>query len=194
MSDSYITKKAIAHGFKELLKEKGFDKITIQDITRACGLNRQTFYYHFQDKYELVDWIFYNEAISLISEELTYENWNQKVLLLLHHMKEESHFYVNMLKISMESGFQEYLFRVTKELFGNLILQIYDQIETEEIEFIASFYAFGISGTIIFWARNGMKESPEELVSQLRFLSEGTQKFAASRYLTNHSKDLTLEE
>jgi len=187
MSDSYITKKAIAHGFKELMKEKVFDKITIQDITRVCGLNRQTFYYHFQDKYELVDWIFYNEAITLISDDLTYKNWDQKVLVLLHHMKKESHFYVNTLKISMESGFQEYLFRVTKELFGSLILQIYEQIEMEEIEFIASFYAFGISGTIIFWARNGMKETPEELVSELRFLSEGTQKFAASRYLSNHS-------
>lgn len=187
MSDSYITKKAIAQGFKDLMKEKTFDKITIQDITKACGLNRQTFYYHFQDKYELVDWIFYNEAIALISGDLTYENWDQKVSVLLHHMKNDSHFYMNTLKISMESGFQEYLFRITKELFGNLILQIYEQVQLDEIDFIASFYAFGISGTIIFWARNGMKESPEELVQELRFLSEGTQRFASTRYNTNQT-------
>ena len=179
----------LADSLKELARIHSIEKITIREITDKAGVIRPTFYNHFQDKYELVDWIFYNEAISLISEELTYENWDQKVLLLLHHMKAESHFYVNMLEISMESGFQEYLFRVTKELFGNLILQIYDKIQTEEIEFIASFYAFGISGTIIFWARNGMRETPEELVMQLRFLSEGTQKFAATRYLTNHSMD-----
>ena len=53
MSDSLITKKAIAGALKTVCKEKAFDKISIADITAACGLNRQTFYYHFQDKYEL---------------------------------------------------------------------------------------------------------------------------------------------
>ncbi|HAB61398.1 MAG TPA: dihydroxyacetone kinase transcriptional activator DhaS, partial [Lachnospiraceae bacterium] len=48
MSESMITKQAIARGFKQLMKEKTFDKITILDITKTCGLNRQTFYYHFQ--------------------------------------------------------------------------------------------------------------------------------------------------
>ena len=55
MSDSLITKRAIAAGIKELTKKKSFDKITVSDISEICGLNRQTFYYHFQDKYELVE-------------------------------------------------------------------------------------------------------------------------------------------
>lgn len=55
MSDSLITKKAIASGIKELTQKKSFNKISIRDITDQCGLNRQTFYYHFQDKYELIN-------------------------------------------------------------------------------------------------------------------------------------------
>ena len=62
MSDSLITKKAIAQCLKNLAAEKSFLKISIGDITAACGLNRQTFYYHFQDKYELLDWIYYEEC------------------------------------------------------------------------------------------------------------------------------------
>lgn len=54
MSESLITKKAIAQALKNLCRDKAFDKISIADITTACGLNRQTFYYHFQDKYELL--------------------------------------------------------------------------------------------------------------------------------------------
>ena len=50
MSDSLITKKAIAAALKQVCREKPFDKISIADITAVCGLNRQTFYYHFQDK------------------------------------------------------------------------------------------------------------------------------------------------
>ena len=53
MSDSLITKRAIAEALKQVCKEKPFDKISISDITAVCGLNRQTFYYHYQDKYEL---------------------------------------------------------------------------------------------------------------------------------------------
>ena len=50
MSDSIITKKALALGLKELLKKKSFDNVIVSDITDICGLNRQTFYYHFHDK------------------------------------------------------------------------------------------------------------------------------------------------
>ena len=42
---------------KELMKRKSLEKITVSDIVQNCGLNRQTFYYHFQDKYDLVNWI-----------------------------------------------------------------------------------------------------------------------------------------
>ena len=66
MSDSLITKKAIAAALKQVCREKPFDKISIADITAVCGLNRQTFYYHFQDKYELLSWIYYNENFSKI--------------------------------------------------------------------------------------------------------------------------------
>ena len=54
MSDALITKRAIAEALKKICREKPFDKISIADITSDCGLNRQTFYYHFQDKYELL--------------------------------------------------------------------------------------------------------------------------------------------
>ena len=58
MSESKITKQAIARGFKTLLLKKDFSKISVSDIAGQCGLNRQTFYYHFQDKYELLNWIY----------------------------------------------------------------------------------------------------------------------------------------
>ena len=63
MPDSNITKHAIAAALKELCREKSFDKISIADITSTCGLNRQTFYYHFEDKYELLNWIYYTEGV-----------------------------------------------------------------------------------------------------------------------------------
>jgi probable dihydroxyacetone kinase regulator len=184
MSDSLITKKAIASGIKELIKKKSFDKITVSDITEICGLNRQTFYYHFQDKYELVDWIYYNELISIVIKDLTYENVDEKVLQLLLKMKEEDYFYINTLKASVKDEFEEYLFRVISELFCDIIARIAanTRMEQEEIHFIAEFYAFGITGIIISWVQHGMKESPEYITAQLKNLAYGTEKFASTRY------------
>ena len=87
MSDSIITKKALASGLKELIKKKSFDNIIVSDITEICGLNRQTFYYHFHDKYELVNWIYYNEALKVITSDLTFDTWSEKVFKLLNIMK-----------------------------------------------------------------------------------------------------------
>ena len=63
MSESYITKNALAASMKKLMEERDFSKVTVADICEGCGMNRKSFYYHFKDKYELVNWIFYEEFL-----------------------------------------------------------------------------------------------------------------------------------
>ena len=65
---SQITKRALASALKELLEHKPLNKITIADITEQCGVNRQTFYYHFQDIYALLEWIYTTDAQRLLEE------------------------------------------------------------------------------------------------------------------------------
>lgn len=67
MSKSAITKKALAQALKELLAVKPLDKISVSDICEQCGMNRKSFYYHFRDKYDLVNWIYYTEFITVIN-------------------------------------------------------------------------------------------------------------------------------
>lgn len=188
MSESLITKKAIASGMKELTKKKSFDKITVSDITEVCGLNRQTFYYHFQDKFELVNWIYYNETISIIYN-LNYDNWDNKVLEMLTKIKSEDYFYISTLKASVGNEFREYLFRVTVEFFCDLIEKVAENMREEEVRFIAEFYAFGIVGVIISWVQKGMKESPGYVTDQLTNLVNGTERFASFRYQKRNLKN-----
>ena len=54
MSD--ITKRALEASLKKMLLKKPVTKITINDITEDCGVNRATFYYHFKDIYDLIEW------------------------------------------------------------------------------------------------------------------------------------------
>ena len=68
MADSNITKNALAVSMKKLMEKKPFSKISVGDICEDCGMNRKSFYYHFKDKYDLVNWIFDTEITKIFSE------------------------------------------------------------------------------------------------------------------------------
>ena len=63
---SQTTKRALEASLKKLLLQKPLNKITINDITEDCGVNRMTFYYHFKDIYDLVDWILVEDASKIL--------------------------------------------------------------------------------------------------------------------------------
>lgn len=182
MSDSLITKRAIAGALKQICREKPFDKISIMDITGACGLNRQTFYYHFQDKYELLSWIYYNENFSKIADTITIDNWNEKILEMLEIMRNDKVFYSNTIK-EQEHTFESYLFEMAKVLFSEAILKLdeAEKVTEEEREFDAEFYAYGICGVILSWAENGMKKEPVLVAGRLKSLARATERIGYIR-------------
>lgn len=184
MSEALITKKAIAQGLKELTKSKSFSKITVSDITNSCGLNRQTFYYHFQDKYELLNWIYYNEGFLPVIEGITLENWHEKLSILFTHMKEEQTFFSNTIKAD-ETCFKDYLFNITVTLFEEAIeaVDVDRVLKPEDQKFFASYFAYGICGTVISWVEKGMKEQPEQLAKRLKYLATSCEKLAYERFL-----------
>ncbi|MDD3809820.1 MAG: dihydroxyacetone kinase transcriptional activator DhaS [Erysipelotrichaceae bacterium] len=183
MAESTITKKALAAGFKELLKEKSFDTISVQDITKSCGLNRQSFYYHFHDKYELVNWIYYNEALRVVANDLNYDNWNVKVLELLEIMKNDDHFYQRTLRNAKGNEFQDYLFDFFTEVFTGIIANIAKKggLPGGDKSYVAEFLAYGIVGMIVAWAKNGMKQTPEEIVAHIQFAINDGKLYAIAR-------------
>lgn len=184
MSESIITKKALSEGLKELMKHKSFSKISIADITQQCGLNRQTFYYHFQDKYELLNWIYYNEAIVPLTVDLTFDTWGRKLLEMLRTMKRESYFYENALKSPGGNEFESYLLSFSRELAGSIFkkLDTEHRITEEDIEFYAKFFSFGIVGMIVLWAKTGMNETPERMIDGFKDLVYDSKMFAVKRY------------
>ena len=74
------TKDVISRSFKNLMEKKSFDKITISDISDEAKINRQTFYYHFHDKYELLNTIFYNDVIVELIDGFSIDNWAEKII------------------------------------------------------------------------------------------------------------------
>jgi probable dihydroxyacetone kinase regulator len=92
---AHTTKRTLSETLKKILQEKSLDKVTVVDIVETSAINRQTFYYHFQDKYELLVWIYFNELFAPNMEDISLENWDEKLGAILTQMQEEKKFYIN---------------------------------------------------------------------------------------------------
>ena len=66
MADSNFTKRALAGALRELMMDVPFDKIRVAHICERCDMNRKSFYYHFKDKYDLLNWIFDTDFIAFV--------------------------------------------------------------------------------------------------------------------------------
>ena len=106
MADSNITKRALAASIKKLMSEHPFSKVSIGDICEQCGMNRKSFYYHFRDKYDLVNWIFDREFV-LQSKQKTYSSSSEAFLDLCSYIYENKDFYRQALKVVGQNSFSD---------------------------------------------------------------------------------------
>ncbi|AIY83558.1 transcriptional regulator, TetR family [Clostridium baratii str. Sullivan] len=184
MSNSLKTKHALANSLKTLMKKTELNKISVKNIVDECNLNRQTFYYHFEDVYDLIDWIYKTEALNSIKECDDYEHWTDGLIIIFKYIEKNKEFCLNTLNSLGRSHLNNYLYLVTNELISGVIdeLSIDMNVKKEDKEFMSSFYTVAFKGLIIKWMDDGMKEKPEEVVTKLNELIDGNFLRALKRY------------
>jgi probable dihydroxyacetone kinase regulator len=192
MSDSLITKRAMADSLKTLMKKKGLERITVSDIVKGCGLNRQTFYYHFKDKYDLVNWIYYSEIITTLSPISDGADWSAAIMKALNIMRKDKAFYAGSLNLDGQSILRDYLFRETRDMLIKILekpdFQKTMNLEPDDRILIAEFYTYGLVGMVIQWVKKGMSEAPNEIVEKLsRFIDDSEWVSAVRSWAKNNS-------
>lgn len=187
---SQTTKKALAASLKKLLDEKPLDKITVVDIVEDCEVNRQTFYYHFQDIYDLVEWIYTNEATKALDGKKTYDTWQQGFLQIFKYALSNRSFVMNTYHSVSREFLENYLYNETYDLLIGVIEEKADgmRVRSEDKKFIANFYKYGFVGLMLEWIKTGMKEEPSVIVERLSILirgdiSKALEKFRTGRYI-----------
>ena len=113
---SKLTKRALAASLKKLLAQKPLSKITIADITEDCGMNRMTFYYHFQDIYDLIDWICQEEGERAFQGRKGYNTWQEGFIALCHAVIENQAFILGVYRSVQREQVENYLGRVNLSL------------------------------------------------------------------------------
>lgn len=173
---SLTTKKAIAYTFKDLLKEKSFSKITVNDIAKKCDINRQTFYYHFQDIRDLIEWICIDEVDHILEKKDESEKWEDKFLLIFKIMEEEKIFVKNIYYSVSVEVLRNNLYRLVYPIIYSEILEKSKgkNLREEDKKFITDFYKYSFVSIVLNWIDNGMHENPELIVAKVSRLITGT--------------------
>lgn len=180
---SQITKRALEASLKNLLLKKPVNKITIQDIAEDCGINRMTFYYHFKDIYDLIEWSCEEDARRAIEGNKTYDTWEQGFLNLFYAVEENKPFIMNVYRYVSREQIEQYLYRVVFDLLIDVVEECSQglNVRKNDKRFIADFYKYGFVGLMLEWIQHDMKQDPKEIVSQLNILIDGYVKRALEK-------------
>jgi len=184
MSNSFLTRNALAHSLKKLMEHTPLNKITVKHLVDDCGLNRQTFYYHFQDIFDLLGWIYRTEAVESISQYRSYSTWTDGFYKIFCYIESNRTFCSNTLHSLGRNHLDAFLYEVTNDLVMGVIHELAREMEVsaEDKRFIANFYTLAFTGLVIQWMRDGMKDKPEHIIAKLSGLIEGNFLRALHRY------------
>jgi len=169
MADSNITKLALAASLRELMKEVPFEKINVAQICEKCGMNRKSFYYHFRDKYDLVNWIFDTNFIAFVTSDAVKNIENDRwafIEMVCRHFYKDRDFYRKALRIrgqnSFSEHFKEYFFPVLKSRLIGLIG------DDEADDFTVSFFTDAVLCAMERWFMDKECMPPEQFVMKMK--------------------------
>lgn len=172
---SQTTKRALEASLKNLLLKKPLTKITINDIAEDCEINRMTFYYHFKDIYDLVEWSCIEDARKALEGKKTYDTWQQGFLQIFEAVLENKPFIMNVYHSVSREQVEIYLYKLTYDL----LIGVVDEksqgkiIREEDKKFIADFYKYAFVGLMLDWIRSDMKDNPKTIIDRLALLIQG---------------------
>ena len=190
---SQITKRALEQSLKNLLQQKPLSKITISDITEDCGISRMTFYYHFKDIYDLVEWACAEDAARALQNKKTYDTWQQGFVQIFHAVRENKVFVMNVYRCVNREQVEKYLVPLTDQLIMGVITERAAGMTVREADqqFIAQVYSYAFVGIMLDWIRDDMRADPEELVNRLAMVIRGDITQALERFRTDCPDSMT---
>ena len=168
-------KSAVADALMEMITRRGADKITVKDLVEACGISRQTFYYHFKDIYDLIEWVCVEDATSALQGKKTYDTWQEGMLQIFEAVYENKPFVLNAYRTISREQIENYLHQLTYKLIRNVVEEksVGTNITDVQKQFIAEFYKYSFVGIMLDWIKNGMKNDYNNIVECMAITLHG---------------------
>lgn len=171
---SLKTKKKLASSLKHFMLSKSLDKITVTDIVKNCNVNRKTFYYHFEDIYDLLKWILAEEAVEVVKQFDLMVDYKEAILFVIDYVEKNAH----ILVCAYDTLGREEMRRFLYQDFISIIQSLIDSVEKELgvfaekdfKQFLSNFFAESLAGILIEWFKNPGNQNKEQIVEYLSII------------------------
>ncbi len=167
------TKTALRDALNELLAKKPLNKITIREITDLCGVNRMTFYYHFRDIYDLVEWSVTEEARPALEESKS--DWQSGLRHIMESLREYRLMITNVYRCLGRERVENFLLPLLRPVLAEAVEREpgAELLSEDDQFFISSFYTHAFAGILLDWAEENMVETPEYLTGCMEKIMDG---------------------
>ncbi len=171
---SLNTKKTLAASLKKLMEQEPFSKITISQIVADCGVNRKTFYYHFNDIYDLLKWMLDQEAVEIVKQFDLLLDFEDTVNFVMDYVEQNKH----ILNCAFDSIGQEGLKRFLHADFNETVsTMINHSAKTAKItlpedfrDFLAKLYTEAVVGILVDWITDKDRLNREKTLTYLSLI------------------------
>ncbi|MGN0268245.1 MAG: TetR/AcrR family transcriptional regulator C-terminal domain-containing protein [Lachnospiraceae bacterium] len=168
---SFNTKKTLAESLKKIMRKKSFSKITISEIIADCGLNRKTFYYHFEDIYALLKWMLEIEAVEVVKQFNLIVDYEEAIVFIMDYIEENDY----IISCAYDSIGRDEMKRFFFADFKDLVSSVIDSAEEktgsrlsdEYKQFLCFFYTEALAGILIDWIKNRQERDRQQVIKYL---------------------------
>lgn len=171
---TYHTKKTMAESLKNAMKNKPFSKITVSEIVKDCGLNRKTFYYHFQDIYDLLKWTLEEEAIEIVKEFNLVVDYEKAIYFVMDYVEENDYLiscaYDSIGLVQMKRFFYNDLKEIISYTIDKAETTLDTKIKPDFKEFVSKFYTEALAGMLIEWVLDKDNRDKDKTVQYMTIL------------------------
>lgn len=158
-------KQRLGLALKKFMASENLDAISVVSLTNYCNVNRQTFYYHFRNIYDLLTWVFLNEQI----EKPTNDELEEGLLIILQYIKVNEALILNTLASAAKDLVREFIFNYLYNVSLAYINKkdVNNKIDDSECKILARVYGAGLASSVIAWVEDDLVCPEHEFVMKL---------------------------
>lgn len=168
---SLNTKKLLAASLRKQMEKKPFSKITVSEIVKDCGVNRKTFYYHFEDIYALLKWMLEQDAVQVLHGFSLLQDYRDAILFVLDYV-EKNQTIINCIYNSvglddLRRFFYDDFFDVMDKLIREVERDAGLTLPKDFRKFLCQFYTSSLAGLLLDVIQGKVTLSHQEMVDNL---------------------------
>lgn len=169
------TKILISNAFFDLALSKSIDKITVKDIVENCGITRQTFYYHFQDIMDVIEWSLQQKMNEVLDKSLKAPSMIEAIKILASLLSEHPDFINKLLNSQKREQTERLLISTVRSYLQEMIekKELFMDMKRSDVEISKKFFSYAIVGTLIETSQNRKNMDLDVVTEQICRLITG---------------------